>query len=127
MAASSGTALRRLQQSDACDHHHTEYANGFHSLFYDSMSLSANWTINLLRLASSVARPLPASVAVQQSVDAFVGPGGTSAWQVKANAPFRQAENALNFPLARRAARIAPQIKLTASRELFLRGLPSHD
>jgi hypothetical protein len=29
-ASSSGTALRRLQQSDARDHHHAEYANGFH-------------------------------------------------------------------------------------------------
>jgi hypothetical protein len=32
MATSSGrTALRRLQQSHARDHHHAEYANGFHS------------------------------------------------------------------------------------------------
>jgi hypothetical protein len=51
MATSSGTALRRLLQSDACDHHHAEYANGFHSLLYDSMSPPANWTIYLLRIA----------------------------------------------------------------------------
>jgi hypothetical protein len=30
MTTSSGTALRRLQQSHARDHHHAEYANGFH-------------------------------------------------------------------------------------------------
>jgi hypothetical protein len=29
-STSSGTALRRLQQSDARDHHHAECANGFH-------------------------------------------------------------------------------------------------
>jgi hypothetical protein len=30
MTTSSGIALRRLLQSDARDHHHAEYANGFH-------------------------------------------------------------------------------------------------
>jgi len=31
MTTSSGTALRRLQQSQARDHHHAECANGFHA------------------------------------------------------------------------------------------------
>jgi hypothetical protein len=69
---------------------------------------------------------LPASVTVQQRVDAFVGAGGTSAWQVEADAAFWQPEDALNFPLPRRDSRIAPKIKLTASRKLFLRGLARH-
>jgi len=43
---------------------------------------------------------------------------------MKANAPFGQPENALNFPLARRDSRIAPKVKLAASRQLFLRGFP---
>jgi hypothetical protein len=45
---------------------------------------------------------------------------------MKANAPFRQPEDALDLPLACRDSGIAPKIKLAASRELFLRGLPSH-
>ena len=91
------------------------------------MSPPANWTINILRIAASIARPLSASVAVEQSVDAFVSASGTAARQVQADATFWQPEDALNFPLARCDSRIAPKIKLTASRELFLRGLPSHD
>ena len=75
--SSGRTALRRLQQSHARDHHHAEYANGFHNLFYDSMSPPANKTINLLRLALWAARPLSAGITVKQSVDAFVGAGGT--------------------------------------------------
>jgi hypothetical protein len=70
---------------------------------------------------------LSAGVTVQQRVDTFVGPGGTSARQVQTNASFWQSEYALNFPLARRDSRVAPKIKLAASRELFLGGLPSHE
>jgi hypothetical protein len=86
--SSGRTALRRLQQSHARDHHHTEYANGFHNLFYDSMSPPANRTINLLRLAPSAARSLSARVTIEQSVDTFVGAGGTSARQMQADAAF---------------------------------------
>src|ERR1700704_3811904 len=39
---SSGTALRRLQQSDARDHHHAEYANGFHVFNVRLNFVSAN-------------------------------------------------------------------------------------
>jgi hypothetical protein len=46
---------------------------------------------------------------------------------MKANATFRQPEDALNLPLARRDSGIAPKIKLAASRELFFRGLASHE
>jgi hypothetical protein len=43
MTASSGrTALRRLQQADARDHHHTEYANGFHVFNVRPISPPAN-------------------------------------------------------------------------------------
>jgi hypothetical protein len=43
---------------------------------------------------------------------------------MKANTSFWQPEDALNFSLARRDSRIAPKVKLAASRELFLRGFP---
>ena len=46
---------------------------------------------------------------------------------MKANTAFRHPEDALNLPLTRRDGCIAPKIKLAASRELFLRGLASHE
>jgi hypothetical protein len=45
---------------------------------------------------------------------------------VQTDAAFWQPEDALDFPLAGGNGRVAPKIKLAASRELFLRGLPSH-
>jgi hypothetical protein len=42
MTTSPGTALRRLQQSDARDHHHAEYANGFHVFNVRLNFVSAN-------------------------------------------------------------------------------------
>jgi hypothetical protein len=133
MPTSSRTALGRLLPSDARDYHHTEYANGFHVFNVRPILPPANERLAFCNLHLQPRqdcvrwRDLSAGVTVQQSVDTFVGPGGTSARQVQANAPFWQSENALNFPLARRHSGIAPKIKLTASRELFLRGLPSHE
>ena len=49
--ASSGTALRRLQQSNARSHHQTERADDFHTRSYASIPVPANTTA-----ASRVAR-----------------------------------------------------------------------
>src|SRR5207237_5665148 len=51
MPASSGTALRRLQQTQTNSHHQTESADDFHTRSYASIPVPANTTA-----ASRVAR-----------------------------------------------------------------------
>ena len=57
MTTSVGTALRRLQQSHARDHHHAECANGFHAFNVRLNSPPASTTIIFCDLRLS-ARPL---------------------------------------------------------------------
>jgi hypothetical protein len=45
---------------------------------------------------------------------------------MKTNAPFWQPKYSFDFPLTGGNGRVAPKIKLAASRELFLRGLSFH-
>ena len=55
-----------------------------------------------------------------------VRPGGPATRQMEPHAAFRQPKHSFDFPLTGGNRRVAPEIELAASRELFLRGLPRH-